>query len=178
MDELVSARISAERGVGSDSRGKPGRRQVTVLTRRGWEEACADLGAPLPWTARRANLFVEGLDLHGKVGYELRIGEVVLTISGETIPCKVMEEAKPGLMSALKPQWRGGVTCRVTRPGDVAVGSEVALQRNVVRQLGWVAYERGRRAWRKLRGRLGRVARALGLRKARPVSAAASRDHD
>src|SRR5271156_796145 len=42
MQELPSARISVKSGVGTDARGWPGKRQVTILTRASWEAACAE----------------------------------------------------------------------------------------------------------------------------------------
>ena len=60
---LDEATISCETGVADDIKGKPGKRQVTVLSREAWDEVCAELGEQLPWTARRANLLVEGIDL-------------------------------------------------------------------------------------------------------------------
>src|SRR5262245_55348080 len=96
MEEVMAARITIETGVNRDARGQPGRRQATVITRDGWEAACLELGvADLPWTTRRANLLVDGVDLRDKIGYDLRIGDAVLTVSGETRPCKVMEQAYP-----------------------------------------------------------------------------------
>jgi MOSC domain-containing protein YiiM len=135
MVELDAARISLDRGVANDTRGRPGRRQVTVLTRTDWDTACARAGARgLAWTARRANLFVDGVDLKGKVGYDLAVGDALLTITGETRPCKRMDGAHVGLMAALEPDWCGGVTCRVVRTGDATIGAEVVLSRRLVRQ--------------------------------------------
>ena len=74
--ELQAACISRSRGVADDVCGKPGRRQVTIITRSAWEAACAAIGAEsLPWTSRRANLLVDGIDLKGKIGYDVLIGE-------------------------------------------------------------------------------------------------------
>lgn len=166
MNEVFAARITRERGVDNDARGKAGRRQVTVITRSGWEAACADLGGEqLPWTTRRANLLVDGVDLKGKIGYNLRVGEAVLTINGETRPCEVMNQARMGLMTALKPEWRGGVICRVTRSGDIAVGCEVVLSRNVIKQAAWLSYNRVRPLWKKGRGILTRIAQRMGWTK-------------
>src|SRR5439155_3607647 len=171
MNEVFTARITTGRGVDGDTRGKPGRRQVTVMTRSAWEAACAELGADwLPWTTRRANLLVDGIELQGKIGYDLRVGDAVLTISGETRPCERMNQAHPGLMVALDPEWRGGVTCRVTRSGDIAVGYEVILSRNVIRQLAWVTQHRARRLLKRGRSVFAGVARRLGW-KLRRVSA-------
>ena len=68
-------RVSAARGVEGDFRGKPGRRQVTVLAREAWEAACADVGHELGWTTRRANLLVEGVELTGTAGQQLRMAD-------------------------------------------------------------------------------------------------------
>lgn len=166
MDEVPAAPITISRGVGDDARGKPGRRQVTVMSRAGWEAACSQIGVDtLPWTARRANLLLDGVELKGKIGYDLRIGDAILTISGETRPCERMNQAHPGLMIALKPEWRGGVTCRVTRSGDVVVGCDVVLSRNVMRQLTWATRHRTRRMLKRGRGVAAGIVRRLGLKK-------------
>ena len=109
----MAARITVESGVNGDARGQPGRRQVSVITRDAWEAACSELGvAHLSWTTRRANLLVDGIDLRGKIGYDLRVGDAVLTISGETRPCEVMERAYSAaenrLPRALEPRARLG----------------------------------------------------------------------
>lgn len=171
MKEAVAARITVESGVNGDARGQPGRRQVTVITRHAWEAACFELGVThLPWTTRRANLLIDGVDLQGKIGYDLRVGNAVLTISGETRPCEVMERAYPGLKAALKPEWRGGVICRVTRSGDIAVGCEVALTRNVVRQWTGISSHHARRFRNQGRALLGAWARKLGWKRPRLAS--------
>lgn len=63
MTELLQAEVSPEQGIVGDFRGKPGRRQVTVLSSEVWKTVCTEMDQPLPWTVRRANLFVEGLFL-------------------------------------------------------------------------------------------------------------------
>jgi MOSC domain-containing protein YiiM len=168
MKELLAAHISTEHGVESDARGAPGRRQVTVLTRSGWEAACKEAGAGhLDWTARRANLFIANIDLKGKIGYDLRLGDAVLTISGETRPCKVMDQAHPRLKVALQPDWRGGVTCWVRRSGNVTVGSEVVLSRHIFRQPLVAVHQHARRFKKRGREILVGFARRLGWNKAR-----------
>lgn len=128
MEPLQAAQVTPEHGVDGDARGRPGRRQVTVLARDGWEAALADAAATLPWTARRANLYVEGIDLAQAAGAELRVGASLrLRVTGETDPCARMDAAWPGLQAALAPAWRGGVTCRVIAGGDVGVGDPVLL---------------------------------------------------
>jgi MOSC domain-containing protein YiiM len=130
MVELKQAAISCASGVEDDFRGKPGKRQVTVLAREAWERACADLdaGIELPWTMRRANLLVEGIDLEQTAGQRIRIGDVTLEITCETDPCFVMDRQHPGLREALVPNWRGGASCRVIGDGVVALGDEATLE--------------------------------------------------
>jgi MOSC domain-containing protein YiiM len=128
MEELERARVETASGVAGDFRGRPGKRQVTVLTAPGWRAACEDLGRELPWTARRANLFVDGIPLANTTGRRLVIGSLVLEITGELDPCSRMDEADEGLCRALTPDWRGGVTTRVLAGGDIDVGDGVRLE--------------------------------------------------
>ncbi len=130
MVPLTEVEISLASGVSGDTRGRPGARQVTVLSVAAWLEACAVAGTDLEWLARRANLLVDGLDLRDSVGAVLRLGdEVELLVTGELDPCERMDEAAPGLKLALWPDWRGGVTCRVQRGGLLRVGAAARLGR-------------------------------------------------
>ncbi len=132
MTTLQRAEISVQSGVESDFRGTPGPRQVSVLARESWEAACNELGdKPLDWTLRRANLLVEGLDLEDSVGSHLRIGGLILKITGECDPCRVMDLQHQGLRATLVSSWRGGVTCRVRASGIVRVGDVVELEKIV-----------------------------------------------
>jgi MOSC domain-containing protein YiiM len=133
MEELRDGLITVEAGLEGDFRGaKFKSRQITVLAREDWEAALLDLadlvGPPdLPWTMRRANLYVEGLRLPRAKGGVVRIGQVVLDITGQTNPCHRMEEARRGLLAALHPYWRGGVTCRVREGGAIALGDSAEV---------------------------------------------------
>lgn len=128
MLEICEVDIRCEDGVVPDTRGKPGRRQVSVLSLPSWREACAELGADLPWTLRRANLLVDGLRFSAAdVGRILRVGEVELELTVETDPCPRMDAQYEGLTAALMPDWRGGVCARVRRAGRVRVGDAVGF---------------------------------------------------
>lgn len=127
MQTLSSADISADTGVAADFRGRPGKRQVTVLSSRAWQAACRELGRELPWTTRRANLLVDDMDLPRSVGDILQIGAVRLKVTMEVDPCSRMEEQQPGLQKVLLPEWRGGVACTVLQGGSVAIGDAVKL---------------------------------------------------
>lgn len=120
--------VTPERGIEGDCRGRPGKRQVTVLSLESWQVACAEVNADLHWTTRRANLLVEGLTFGPEsVGKVIRIGELQLLITRETDPCRRMDQAHPGLKRALLPDWRGGVCCRVVNGGRIAVGDHVEI---------------------------------------------------
>ncbi len=126
--ELARAAVSTAAGIAGDFRGRPGRRQVTVLGLEDWQAAAAMAGRPdLPWSTRRANLLVTGVALFASSGSILRIGEVELEVTGETAPCERMEEACPGLRAALAGGWRGGVTCRVLRGGELTPGVPIRV---------------------------------------------------
>jgi len=127
MEQLAQTEVHVKTGIEGDCRGTAEKRQVTVLSRESWDDACKDLEVDLPWTTRRANLFVEGVQLIGRIGQQVRIGGVVLEITDETRPCSRMDEAHDGLRQALVPAWRGGVTCRVVSGGPLTVGDPVTL---------------------------------------------------
>lgn len=128
MHALAEAELSAAAGLAGDSRGKPGPRQVTLLSDAAWRAACDELGISLPWTERRANLLVNQLPLYDMAGGLIVIGAAVLEITGETDPCSRMEAVHPGLFRALNRDWRGGVTCRVVRGGRLVLGMDVELE--------------------------------------------------
>ncbi len=133
MESLSEADVTLEAGIIGDYRGaKSGKRerQVTVLSEEQWQDVCTEVGILLPWQARRANLLVRGIKFVPEhVGMELHFApNIVLEITGETAPCSRMDEAKEGLMSALTPEWRGGVNCRVIKGGKIETGLPVFLQ--------------------------------------------------
>ena len=130
MLPLEQVEVSKSAGVTGDTRGKPGLRQVTVLSASAWLEACAIAATDLPWLARRANLLIDGLDLRDAAGAVLHLGDdIELLVTGELDPCARMDAAAPGLRLALTDDWRGGVTCRVQRGGLLTVGAPARLQK-------------------------------------------------
>jgi MOSC domain-containing protein YiiM len=133
MREIPAATVSADSGIEGDFKGaKYPRRQITVLARSDWQRALDDLvdlagPVPLPWTARRANLLVDDIELPRGRGSMLDIGPLRLEVTGQTYPCRRMEEVHPGLLKALAVDWRGGVTCRILHGGHITVGDRVAV---------------------------------------------------
>jgi MOSC domain-containing protein YiiM len=129
MQTKTETMVSKVAGVEHDFRGKPGKRQVTVLSLEQWQLACSEVGVTLPWTVRRANLLVDGVSFDASmVGQQIKIGQLVLLIMLETDPCPRMDAQHQGLTQALIPDWRGGVCCRVIADGRVKVGDEVVIK--------------------------------------------------
>jgi len=133
MEEVAAVDVAAGAGLDGDHKGlKFPRRGVTILSREAWEAAIADLAdlagpVPLAWTVRRANLLVEGVRLPQAKGAIVKVGPLLLEVTAETFPCSRMEASHRGLLRALAPDWRGGVTCRVLEGGPIAIGDGVAI---------------------------------------------------
>jgi MOSC domain-containing protein YiiM len=124
MDPRLFGRLVAGRGLeGNANQG--GRRQVTLISEEGWNEAAAQLAADLSPALRRANLMISGIDLEKTRGRVLRVGSCRLRIWSECTPCERMEEAHPGLKAALRPHWRAGACAEVLEGGEIAIGDEV-----------------------------------------------------
>ena len=130
IEQVETSRVSREGGIEGDYRGRIESlrdRQVTLLSADVWQTVCAELAAQLPWTERRANLLVGGVELPKEAGRRISIGGLELEVTEETAPCSRMDEAHQGLRQALTPNWRGGVCCRVLNDAEIAVGDPVAV---------------------------------------------------
>lgn len=126
MSEQTELRLTLEDGVeGGAPTVKD--RQVTVLTVEAWQAACEEVGETIDPSERRANILIDGVDLAETASRRLRIGEVLLHICFETLPCHRMDDVTPGLLKALGPHWRGGVCCEVVEAGTVRPGDPVEL---------------------------------------------------
>lgn len=130
METAKEALVTIAAGVEGDCRGSVPDRQVTVVSADSWRAACLDLGMEVPWTKRRANLLLGGIDLRGTEGALIAIGDVLLEITGENPPCRVMDIQQEGLRKALTPDWRAGVSCRVRSGGEIRVGDAVTLRKS------------------------------------------------
>lgn len=127
MDPRETATLVPGRGLAGNA-NQGGRRQVTLISEEGWAEALAALGDRVDPSARRANLMVAGVELKATRGRVLRVGSCRLRIWSECAPCNQMDEARPGLRSALRPDWRAGACAEVLEGGEIRIGDTVAWE--------------------------------------------------
>lgn len=124
MDPVKMAELRCGAGiVGSADQG--GWRQVTIMATRVWDQVIEALATPVDPGIRRANLLISGIELAHTREQVLRVGSCRLRVRGETRPCNLMDEAEPGLRTALAPQWRGGVFAEVLDDGPITIGDPV-----------------------------------------------------
>jgi MOSC domain-containing protein YiiM len=124
MDAVSEAMLIAGKGLANNV-DRSRRRQITLLAREAWEQCERDVGATADPSRRRANLLVSGLDLANTRGRVLAVGAARLVVGGELTPCERMEEVLPGLQSAMRTDWRGGVFAQVLTDGPIRVGDAI-----------------------------------------------------
>jgi len=126
MDAAESARVIAGKGIVGNANQR-GKRQVTIVSNKHWEQVTAPLGDTPDPRLRRANLLVSDIDFADARGKILKVGSVRIRIYGETRPCEQMENAVPGLKKAMSVPWGGGAHGEILDDGEIAVGDSVEL---------------------------------------------------
>lgn len=125
MDPVSGADLLTGEGMAGNADVRT-KRQVTLLEAEEWEAVRATLGVPdLDPALRRANVLLRGVRLADSRSRVLRLGPARIRIHGETRPCRLMDDAHPGLQEALRPPWRGGAYGVVLEGGPIAVGNTV-----------------------------------------------------
>jgi MOSC domain-containing protein YiiM len=124
MDVVTRATLTTSQGLVSNT-DQGGRRQVTLLEEAVWQAVMVQVGAALPPSVRRANLLLSGIHLAYTRQRILWLGTCCVRILGETKPCERMDEACPGLRTAMYPDWAGGAFGEVLDGGEIMVGDLV-----------------------------------------------------
>ncbi len=127
MRSVSEVTLVEKHGIDGNS-DQHGYRQVTLLDADAWERATAEIGVEVDPSARRANFLLRGIDLHETADRVLKVAECRIKIRGETLPCGRMDDAAPGLKSALASAWRGGAYGTVLEGGSLAVGDTVCWE--------------------------------------------------
>ena len=125
MISLSEAEVIAGEGIKGSAKEPHMSRQVTVLSKESWEAATESISKFVEPKERRANFIVNGVNLEKTIGKILQIGELKIEVTGETVPCKLMNEVSEGLRDALTPEWRGGITGVVINDCSVKKGDLV-----------------------------------------------------
>ncbi len=121
---LEQARLGAEAIEGDH--GRPGKRAVTLIQAEHLPVIAALSGnAVLTPDLLRRNLVISGINLMALRKGCLRLGEVVLELTGPCAPCSRMEKALgPGGFNAMR--GHGGWCASVVEPGTIRRGDRVA----------------------------------------------------
>lgn len=127
MFEVHNVKVTKAEGVTLGLPRRASSRQITVLCEEQWQQACKALNIILPWTARRANLLISGIQFNPEhIGKVMHIGQLQLLITGETEPCFKMDLVHPGLCNALN-NFKAGVTCKVLNDADIQIGDNIHI---------------------------------------------------
>lgn len=124
MDVLSASEVGLA-GLAGDH-APAGKRAVTLIQQEHLAVIAALAGVEVRPEMLRRNIVVSGINLLALRHREVRLGAVLLKISGPCPPCSRMEEVLGrGGYSAMR--GHGGVYAEVLAPGRVAVGDEVSL---------------------------------------------------
>jgi MOSC domain-containing protein YiiM len=128
MEPRQRVEVVTDHGLEGDRKARRGSRgQVTLVSADELEEVAGELGLPIAPGATRRNVTVSGLVPPRRPGARLRLGPLVLEVTGPAEPCRLMDELiGPGAARALR--GRAGVRSRVLVGGALAVGDAVAVE--------------------------------------------------
>ena len=87
MENWQEVIVDTTTGIQHEDRSHSSNWQLTIVSQEAWNAVCNDLGNDVPWTYRRANFLIKGIELKKTTGQHIQIGDVTLEILGETEPC-------------------------------------------------------------------------------------------
>ena len=122
--DIVGTATLHENGLAGDH-AKAGKRALTLIQAEHLPVIASLSGrADVAPELLRRNLVVSGLNLLGFRKARLRLGDVVIEVTGPCPPCSRMEEALGhGGYTAMR--GHGGVYAQVIEPGAIAIGAPV-----------------------------------------------------
>ena len=126
MQPVSEANTEKNKGLVGDVSFGRSKRQVTLIEKEVFDLLRDRLGDSIGPEMRRANFMVTGVELKETVGRILSVGDLKVKISGETKPCKIMDDACQGLREALVDEWKGGVYGCVLNDAVVKMGDPVS----------------------------------------------------
>lgn len=113
-----------ETGLVGDHRARAGKRAVTLIQAEHLPVITALCDAKPEFADLRRNIAVEGISLTSLRDCEVRIGTVILRLSGICAPCTRMERLLgPGGYNAVR--GHGGMIAEVVQPGLIQIGDAV-----------------------------------------------------
>jgi MOSC domain-containing protein YiiM len=130
MDAQSTAQVCARAGL-LDNVDQRGFRQITIISQEQWQTVTAAMGVEAEPSVRRANLLVSGINLKKSGGKVLVIGTCQLKVNGETRPCERMDQALPGLRTALDSHWTGDVYTEVLNDAVIPTGDKVSWEEDL-----------------------------------------------
>jgi MOSC domain-containing protein YiiM len=129
LQPLERVEATTQAGLAGDhNRRAGGKRQVTLIQAEHLQGVGSMLGRneAIPPGLTRRNIVVAGINLLALQGRRFEIGTALLEATGPCHPCSRMEEnLGPGGYNAMR--GHGGITARVLRDGDIALGDAVRL---------------------------------------------------
>ncbi len=121
----ASVNVNLESGIEGDHPSSQNR-QVTIVSKEQLEEVSAALEIDIiDPTATRRNILISGIDFDSLKNARIRIGSVLVEVTGPCRPCNRMDEnLGDGGRRAM--EGKGGWTTRVIEPGVIRVGDEAS----------------------------------------------------
>lgn len=122
MRVVESVEAIAHHGLRDDANAGRSKRQVLIIERELLDEF------QLPIGDVRENITVEGLQLAGTpAGMRLRVGQTLLEVTLDCVPCEFIEGKRPGLRKAMA--GKRGTLFKVIEGGTIKVGDAVEVMK-------------------------------------------------
>jgi MOSC domain-containing protein YiiM len=122
MEPVTAAKAIENLGLAGDRHAKAdSERQVLLIEAETLEKLGLRAGDV------RENITTRGIALMElPLGTRLRIGEAMVELTVQCVPCSLMDELRPGLRETLKGQ--RGMLARVTQSGTLSVGDAILIE--------------------------------------------------